>query len=117
PPLFLWGERASFLLFGHNELALRLLPFLAGVAALIVFARLSRLLLPSPAALLSMWMFSVAVPFVFFSSDLKPYSVDVLASLIAVTVAWECGGGNRRDRDAWLIGSLGALAWVSHATI
>jgi hypothetical protein len=116
PPLFLWGERASILLLGHSERALRLLPFLAGIGTLIVFARLSRLLLPSPAALLSMWMFSLAVPFVFFSADLKPYSVDVLASLIAVTVAWEHAGDNQRDRDAWLIGSLGLLGWLSHAT-
>src|SRR5437868_5973217 len=41
PLLFLWGEEAVYHLLGGSELALRLLPLLAGIGSLILFARLA----------------------------------------------------------------------------
>src|SRR5437763_2262955 len=39
PLLFLWGEEAAYWLLGGSELALRLLPLLAGLGSLLLFAR------------------------------------------------------------------------------
>src|SRR5689334_14470733 len=38
PILFLWGQLTALRLLGPSELALRLLPFLAGLGSLILFA-------------------------------------------------------------------------------
>src|SRR5438552_269656 len=52
PLFFLWGELAIFKLLGGSELAVRLLPLLAGLASLALFWRLAwRLLPPLGAAL------------------------------------------------------------------
>src|SRR5437773_2075281 len=42
PLFFLWGELAVYQCFGGSELAVRLLPVLAGLAALPVFWKLAR---------------------------------------------------------------------------
>ena len=49
PILFLWTELAAYRMLGGSELALRLLPFLAGLGSLFLFWRLARLTL-SPRA-------------------------------------------------------------------
>ena len=41
PPLFLWGEEAVYRTLGGSELSLRLLPLLAGLGSLFLFARLA----------------------------------------------------------------------------
>src|SRR5262245_31090979 len=42
PPLFLWAERGISLVLGDRTVALRLLPFLSGCAALVCLAPLAR---------------------------------------------------------------------------
>src|SRR6516225_3417873 len=47
PPLFLWLLKAASLVLGDGSLSLRLVPFLASVASLLLLARVaSRLLAP-----------------------------------------------------------------------
>src|SRR5437660_1119811 len=61
PLLFLWGEATSLHLLGSSELALRLLPFLAGIGALFLFWRLARLALPPLAGTLAVGLLAVAI--------------------------------------------------------
>ena len=60
PMGFLWLTRAAVLALGENAYSLRLLPLLAGSAALLLFWRLARFALPqSPGAqLFALWIFS-----------------------------------------------------------
>jgi hypothetical protein len=115
PPLFLVLERLCVALFGPGERALRLLPFVCSLLALPMVVRIARRLLPPSTAWISVLMFSIGAPFVFFGSDLKPYSGDVLAGLIAADVVTAV---DELDvRSGGRIAALGLLAWVSHAAI
>src|SRR2546430_8915098 len=58
PPLFLWIERAAFLALGDGVLALRLLPFLASCAALLLFVPVTRSLLPAAAVPWAVFLFA-----------------------------------------------------------
>src|SRR6266852_7392220 len=60
PLLFLWGEATIYRLLGSTELALRLLPFLAGLGSLVLFWRLAWSALPSRAALLATGILAIA---------------------------------------------------------
>ena len=112
PVGFLVLERAAVLALGASELALRLVPLVSGLLALIVFERTARRLLTPWYALLATWLFAVAVPFVFFSAEVKPYAVDVLAAvLITWTVSAPVSDGWRTTAA---LASLGLLAWVSN---
>jgi hypothetical protein len=90
PLLFLWGELAVYRLLGGAELALRLLPFLAGLGTLILFWRLARMTLPPLARLLAVGIFAVSYYPARHSCEIKPYSLDLLVSLalLIAALAW-----------------------------
>lgn len=87
PILFLWGEAVVYRLLGGSELALRLLPVLAGVASLLLFARLAHLTLRPTAALMAIGILAVSYYPVRHSCEIKPYAFDLLASLLLLTPA------------------------------
>ena len=79
-------ERLHVTVFGSGELALRFWPFLAGLAALVLFARLARLLVPEVAAG-AVALFAVAPPLVYYSAEVKPYAFDLCAAVVLALVA------------------------------
>lgn len=85
PPGFLLVERAAVQLFGERELALRLFPLLASLAAIVLFALVARRLLRTEGALLAVALFGVNEALVYQASETKPYSSDVAVGLI---LAW-----------------------------
>jgi hypothetical protein len=97
PIAFLWLERAVSQTLGLSEHALRLVPFGAGVASLFVFHRLVRRVLPPRQALLALAIFAASYYPVRHAAEIKPYSIDMLVSLLLLTAAWridrERGGG------------------------
>lgn len=106
PVLFLWAERAVFLLLGGSEWSLRLLPFLAGVAGLFAFRDLARRVVPPTAAALATGLLAVSHWPIFLAGTLKPYSGDLLwsAGLMALAVRWR-----QRPHRVWPLAAL-ALA-------
>jgi hypothetical protein len=87
PILFLWGELSAFNLLGGSELALRLLPWLAGVGGLVLFWRLARLTLPPLAATLAVGFLAVAYFPVRHSCEVKPYAFDLCMALVLLVPA------------------------------
>jgi hypothetical protein len=87
PLLFLWGELAVYRQLGGAELALRLLPFLAGLGSLALFWRLARRTLPPLPRLLAVGIFAVSYYPVRHSCEVKPYSLDLLVSLALLLLA------------------------------
>lgn len=109
PPLFLWIERFATQLLGHNELALRLFPLLAGIAALFLFYRLAFLIVPGSAAAIAISLFAVLRYTVYYSNELKPYIVDLCASLLLFSILW---GSRRHSFDRFktlLVSVVGSL--------
>jgi hypothetical protein len=87
PLLFLWGERAAYCWFGAGELSMRLFPFLAGMLALVLYWRLTGLLLEPRARLFAVGFLAVAYFPVTMCSLLKPYSFDLLMALVLLVPA------------------------------
>ena len=86
PPGFLLLTRLSFLTFGDGELALRLVPLLAGLLALPLFYRLARRLLPPFGVILATALFALSPYLIYYSTEVKQYSLDVLVA-IGLTLA------------------------------
>lgn len=97
---FLWAQLSAVRLLGFSEWSLRLVPLLAGVAALLVFARLARRLLSGAALALAVAMFACSYPAIRYSAEAKPYGVDLLASVVLLWLAVEWL--RRPRRRAWL---------------
>ena len=87
PPGFLLGIKLSVTLLGFSEYALRLVPFVAGIASPALFFLVARSLLRPVETIVATLMFSVAIPLVFFSSNLKQYSSDVAVTLVVIGMA------------------------------
>jgi hypothetical protein len=90
PILFLWSESAAYRLLGSSELALRLLPVLAGLGSLFLFLRLTRLTLPPLASALAVGFLAVAYYPVRHGCEVKPYAFDLFfaLALLVAAVAW-----------------------------
>lgn len=108
---YLWLETAAVHLFGEGRLALRAPSLLAGLLALCLFGRLCHAVLPRPEARLALLLFALSEPLVFYSSELKPYALDVAVALAIALLAL-----SRARGAALLLVPLGALAaWLSFA--
>ena len=87
PLLFLWIEKAVYQWLGGSAGWLRLIPFLAGASALVLFWDLARRCLePLPAAM-ALGILAVAQSPIQLASTIKPYSLDLLSATLLVTLA------------------------------
>lgn len=106
PIFFLWAERAIGVTLGWGERSLRLLPTVASVAGLFLFAHLAGRLLRGWAVVLAVAILAVGFTPIRYGGEVKPYSVDFLAAtgLIALAVEWLRAPG----RVGWLWGMAAA---------
>ena len=88
PPGFLLSIKLSAAVLGFSEYALRLTPITTGVVSVILFFFAARAVLQPVASIVAVFMFSIAIPLVFFSSNLKQYSSDVAMTLIIILIAF-----------------------------
>jgi 4-amino-4-deoxy-L-arabinose transferase-like glycosyltransferase len=91
PIFFLWGELSVYQWLGGSELALRLIPVLAGLAVLPLFWRLARQVVDAGPATLAIGILAVAYYPVRHGCEIRPYSLDLLIATLFL---------------------LGALAWL-----
>ena len=87
PLLFLWGEKVVIAVAGAGDRAVRFLPTLASVSALLFFARLAvRRFAPRQAAF-AVGFLASAYYATRYGGELKPYSLDLLASVLILGLA------------------------------
>ena len=79
-PLFLWAVKTVSLIAGMGELALRIVPLVAGVMLPWMVWRMTRSLGGPAAGLIAAVLAAISVPLIYHSAELKPYGLDALAS-------------------------------------
>jgi hypothetical protein len=85
PPLFLWTQKCIELCLGESTYALRLVPFLASCAALVVMAVVVSRLLGPVSAGASVLLVACSDKILWHAAEARPYSSDVLiASVLAL---------------------------------
>lgn len=107
PYSFLAIEHIATLLLGYSEWSLRLFPLVCSLASLFLFHRLARLVFRGEAVVLAVGIFAVSYTGLRYSSEVKPYGVDLFVStaLLTLTASW----WRRPDQLRWLWG-LAAFA-------
>lgn len=116
-PLFLIFSKLMVAWLGVSEYVFRLLPFFAGVCSLILFYFLAKRYVQGAGLFIGVLLFSVSNKLIYYSAELKQYSVDVLAYL---TIAlFTLRYLERGTRQRWLVLlSAGMLTpWFSHAAL
>ena len=120
PPGFLIVEKGAELLLGDAERSLRLFPFVASLASVILVAYCARRLLSPPAAALAIVLFATGEPLLERAAEVKPYSVDVaVAALLTALTLWvlEAPRGATAVRAA-ILGGVGLVSlWFSFPAV
>jgi hypothetical protein len=111
PAGFLLLQKCAVTAFGHGELALRLVPFLASVIVLpVFFLGIRRIAGPAIATAGTAWL-ALAEPLVRYSSEGKQYSTDVLWATVVLALALAADSLPALA----VLGAVGALLlWFSH---
>jgi hypothetical protein len=112
---FLLLEKLATVLGGKGEIALRAVPFIAGVVALLVFYDVAKLYLSPAAVPIALTLFSLSRSLVYYSSEAKQYSTDVLVTLILLQSVYRLREVPLSLQELVGIGALGAVGiWFSH---
>lgn len=117
PPLFLWGERLVFQLFGRSDCALRLLPVAAGAAAVALMYPLARRFLDDALARLAALIGIFSPLLITYSNAVKQYSVELLVALLLLLLferAFRREGG-RVPAGALVAGAI--APWLSLSSV
>jgi hypothetical protein len=118
PVGFLMVERLAVLALGPNELALRLVPFLASVVTLFLIARFARVHFGEGADVVAVGMASVMPALVYYGAEGKQYALDVAVGLAILVVAAEAMKYGLTRRRAIGLAAVGAGAvWFSHPSL
>ena len=115
---FLFLERAAVLAFGPNEVALRLFPFLASIASLVLIYRFCLENMGRWAAVVAVALAGVLPALFYYSGELKQYSSDVASALLILVLA---SGALRKGLTAGRAAALAisgmAVVWISHPSV
>lgn len=115
---FLFLEKLATVVFGTGELALRLVPLLAGLASLALFFWVARRLLRPDLVPLALALFAVSDRLIYYASEVKQYSTDVAVALALLLAALAALEGPLTARRAALLAAAGSAAvWFSHPAI
>ncbi len=101
PLLFIWVELLVVKLLGFSEYSLRLFPFLGSLVSLFLFYHLCRRLLKGAPLLLAVAIFAVAYYPIRHGAEVKPYAIDLLVSLVLLTLAVEWWRAPSRSYWLW----------------
>lgn len=110
---FLFIEKLLVVAFGNVDQVMRLFPLFSGIASVYLIYRIAQ------AHITGGWfaglLFAISWYPIYYSSELKQYSSDVMMCLLAVFLASRCLRAGATSRDFLILGIGGAISiWVSH---
>ncbi|GAB4239503.1 MAG: hypothetical protein Kow00121_66140 [Elainellaceae cyanobacterium] len=118
PPLFLWIERFAVQVFGNNEYALRLFPFLCGLVSLVAFFKLTTRYGSAIAAPIAIALFACLKYTLYYANEAKQYSSDVMVALLLCLWLIPLKHQQLTAKQLVPLGIVGAVfIWLSHPTI
>jgi len=118
PPGFLVIAKLSITLFGNSDFILRLFPFICGVLSLGLFYQLAKLCISARAVPVALFFFAVSDYLIYYSSEFKQYSSDVMIVIALFLLAFNLRSHTLTYTKLFLfaIAGVGAV-WFSHASV
>ncbi|NJN65619.1 MAG: hypothetical protein HC884_02345 [Chloroflexaceae bacterium] len=119
PVGFLLVEKLAAWLFGDHAYAFRLVPFLAGLASLVLFFVIARSYLRPTAFPVAVGLFALNYPLIYYAAETKQYATDVAITLLLHLFALRFMGEGGRSRALTVSFAVvsGLSVWFSHPAI
>ncbi len=116
PVGFLFLEKILILIFGNHDQVMRLIPLASGVLAVYFFYRIAQAHIKG--GVFATLLFAISWSLVYYSSEMKQYSSDVMMALLFVFLASRCLNHDARPRDFLILGIAGMVGmWMSHPSV
>jgi hypothetical protein len=110
---FLFIEKAFLVTLGNVDQVMRLFPLFAGIASLYLLYRIAKAHITG--GLLAGLLFAASWYPIYYSSELKQYSSDIMTGLLLIFLATRCLRKSASSGDFFILGAAGALViWISH---
>jgi hypothetical protein len=115
---FLLIQKTVVSFFGVWDYTLRLLPLLAGLASIPLMVSVSRKFGKGLAVFISLGLFAISTQLIYYSSEVKQYSSDILIALVLLYLFPKCLEENKETRALMMMGIAGVLAiWFSQPAL
>jgi hypothetical protein len=115
---FLFVQKMLVLVFGNRDYILRLFPLVAGITAMLLFYKVANSYIEGAGVLVALGLFAVSSPLIYYASEVKQYSSDVLITLLLLLVAckWFEAQVNVKYFVALVLAGAFSL-WISHPAL
>jgi hypothetical protein len=118
PILFLLIEKAFTLVLGNTELGLRFFPLLCSIASLLLFYYLVLSLTNNKyIALVALCLFGVSSRFIYFSSEVKQYAIDLFVLLAIYAIVFINNKWMNKHRPVILSVTGGLAVFLSNVAV
>ena len=115
---FLLLQKSITLTLGDSEFALRLIPFVAGIAALAAMFTLARKVASPFAGMVALALLAFSPALIYYASEVKQYSSDVAIALVLSLLYLKHTQTEIEPKNAALLGLAGTVAiWFSHPAL
>lgn len=113
---FLFIEKLLVVGLGNIDQVMRLFPLFSGILAIYLFYRIADAHIKG--GMFGVLLFSVSWSLIYYSSELKQYSSDVMIGLLLIFLASRCLKENPQARDFLFLGVAGTVViWISHPSV
>src|SRR5690606_5894945 len=103
---------------GDSTFAIRLLPLACAIAALFAMRAVARRYLSGAAVPIAVALFAASDDLVYYATEFKQYSTDVLVTLGCLWLGAELLEGRRTWRRGAIASALGAgMTWLAHPSV
>ena len=118
PIAFLFLEKTVMSLFGNRDYVLRIIPVTAGIVSVPLMYLVSKKYVGKFPALISSGLFALSWNLIYYSSEAKQYSSDVIVTLLLLLVVPNCLVEDSKPQAFIEFGIAGSLAiWFSHPSL
>lgn len=115
---FLVLQKIMVSLLGNSDYTLRVIPLMAGVVSIPIMYLVSKQYLEDQHFFIPLGLFVLSPRLIYYSSELKQYSTDVLTALVLLFLASECFRERASSRALVFLGGAGVLGiWFSHPSV
>lgn len=115
---FLYIEKFASIFLGISEYSFRLFPLLCGIASIFLFLKIVNKIFNPFLSFIATLLFAILPTFVFYSSEVKPYSSDIFITLFLLSTTLDIDLINPKFRTLLLLFLEGViLVWFSYPAI
>jgi len=111
-------QKLTFTFMGDSEYALRLFPLICGLISLFLYKKIVDWFIPEKSGLIALGLFAISHHLIFYSSEVIPYSSDVLFTLVIFILLKHIKCNQLNFTKVISIGLLGGTSlWFSSPVI